>query len=188
MIYDLPTSLSVCGIEYEIRSDFRAVLDVIIALNDIELSDYERMTVALYIFYPEFENMPVEHCRDALRQCFWFINGGKEQEQTRTSPVKLMDWEQDFQYIISPVNRVMGKEIRAEKYLHWWTFLGAYMEIGECTFAQIVHIRNAKAKGKKLSKQDQEWYAKNRHIVDLKTQYTAAEDKLLKLWGGETSG
>ncbi|MBQ5686451.1 MAG: hypothetical protein IIV23_02015, partial [Ruminococcus sp.] len=75
MIYDLPTSLSVCGVEYEIRSDFRAVLDVIIALNDAELKDHEKMRVALYIFYPEFEHMPNEHCREALRQCFWFING-----------------------------------------------------------------------------------------------------------------
>lgn len=188
MIYDLPTSLTVCGADYEIRSDFRAVLDVIIALNDTELSDNEKTLVALYIFYPEFEEMPPEHCREALRQCFWFINGGKEQDAVQPKPVKLMDWEQDFQYIISPVNRVMGREIRADKYLHWWTFLGAYMEIGECTFAQIVRIRDAKARGRKLDKQDQEWYQRNRPLVDMETHYTAAEDGLLKLWGGGSNG
>lgn len=184
MIYDLPTSLSVCGVEYEIRSDFRAVLDVIIALNDDELKDNEKMLVALYVFYPEFEKMPSEHCREALRQCFWFINGGKEDPQEQSKPVRLMDWEQDFQYIVSPVNRVLGFESRAEKYLHWWTFLSAYMEIGECTFAQIVHVRNMKNQGKQLSKQDQEWYAKNRSLVDMKQRYTDSEKELLKKWGG----
>lgn len=188
MIYDLPTSLTVCGVEYEIRSDFRAVLDVIIALNDAELNDREKVYVALCIFYPGFGDMPAEHCREALRQCYWFINGGKDQEPERGQPVKLMDWEQDFPYIISPINRVMGREIRADAYLHWWSFLGAYMEIGECTFAQIVHIRDARARGRKLSKQDQEWYAKNRQLVDLKTQYTAAEDEVLKMWGGGIDG
>lgn len=184
MIYDLPTSLMVCGTEYEIRSDFRAVLDVILALNDAELSDRERMFVALYIFYPDYEDMPTEHCREALRQCFWFVSGGKDQSKDCGHPVKLMDWEQDFPYIISPINRIMGREVRADKYLHWWTFLAAYMEIGECTFSQIISIRDAKAKGRKLNKQDQEWYARNRELVDLKTTYTSAEDELLKKWGG----
>lgn len=188
MIYDLPTSLSVCGVDYEIRSDFRAVLDVIIALNDPELRDEEKSFVALYIFYPGYGEMPYEHCREALRQCFWFINGGKNQEEEQPRPPKLMDWEQDFSYIISPVNRIMGREIRADKYLHWWTFLGAYMEIGECTFAQIVRIRATKARGKALDKQDQEWYARNRRLVDMETHYTEAEDELLKLWGGGTNG
>ena len=184
MIYDLPTSLLVCGVEYEIRSDFRAILDIIIALNDVELEDNEKMFVALGIFYPQFEEMPNAHCREALRQCFWFINGGTEEPQEQKRSVKLMDWEQDFQYIISPVNRVLGCEARAEKYLHWWTFLSAYMEIGECTFAQIVHVRNMKTQGKKLSKQDQEWYAQNRSLVDMKTNYSSEEKELLKKWGG----
>ena len=184
MIYDLPTSLPVCGVEYEIRSDFRVILDIMMALNDVELKDNEKMLVALYVFYPEFEKIPSEHCREALRQCFWFINGGKEDPQEQKRSVKLMDWEQDFQFLVSPVNRVLGREIRAEKYLHWWTFLSAYMEIGECTFAQIVHIRNMKAHGKRLSKQDQEWYAQNRGLVDMKTNYTPTEKELLKKWGG----
>ncbi len=184
MIYDLPTSLPVGGVEFEIRSDYRAVLDIIIALNDPELTDDEKMQVALCILYPDVENIPNEHCQEALRQCFWFINGGKEDDD-QGSNVKLVDWEQDFQYIVSPVNRVLGKEIRALEYMHWWTFTGAYMEVGgDCTFAQIVRIRSAKARGKKLDKQDQEWYAKNRHLVDFKNVYTKEEDELLKKWGG----
>lgn len=79
---------------------------------------------------------------------FWFINGGEYEDQMEKKPPRLMDWEQDFQYIIAPVNHVIGREIRADAYLHWWTFLSAYMEIGECTFAQIVRIRDAKSRGK----------------------------------------
>ena len=184
MIYDLPKSLEVCGEEYEIRSDFREILDIIEILNDEELAESERAFVTLLFFYPEFENMPAESYQEALEQCFWFINGGKHETEGAKNPPRLMDWQQDFQYIISPVNRVIGHEIRADTYLHWWTFLSAYMEIGECTFAQIIHIREAKLRGKKLDASDQEWYRRNRDIVELKTKYTSAEEELFRKWGG----
>lgn len=180
-MYDLPKKLNICGTEYGIRSDYRAVLDVCTALSDPELSQQEKSYVALDIFYPDFEKMPPEHYQEALKQYFLFINCGSE-EENKKSP-KLVDWAQDFNYIAAPVNRVMGREIRSMKYMHWWTFVGAYMEIGDCTFAQIVRIRDRKAKGKPLDKQDAEWYRNNRNLVDLKHTYSDEEKGLLEQWG-----
>lgn len=184
MIYDLPKSLLVRGDEYEIRSDFREILDIMEILNDVEITEQERGYLTLLFFYPDFQNMPPEHYQEALKQCFWFINGGKYDEQTKEKPARLMDWEQDFPHIIAPVNRVLGCESRECEYLHWWTFLSAYMEIGECTFSQIVHIRDAKHRGKKLSDSDKEWYKRNRALVDIKTKYTDKEKDIFELWGG----
>ena len=184
MIYELPKSLEVCGTVYEIHSDFREILDILEVLNDVELKEQERGFITLLFFYPDFEYMPQEHYQEAIKQCFWFINGGGYEDQTEKNAPRLMDWEQDFQYIIAPINHVIGREIRADAYLHWWTFLSAYMEIGECTFAQIVRIRDAKNRGKKLDESDREWYRKNRKLVDLKTKYTSREENLLNLWGG----
>lgn len=181
-MYDLPKSLEVCGETYEIRSDYRAVLDICAALSDIELSDQEKAFVTLSIFYPDFENMPQEHYQAAIERCFWFIDCGSDEDRTKKAP-KLMDWEQDFQYIVAPINRVIGKEIRSAEYLHWWTFVSAYYEIGDCTFAQIVRIRDKKAKGKKLDKAEQEWYKNNRKLVDFKHTYTDGEKEILKQWG-----
>lgn len=181
-MYDLPKSLEVCGETYEIRSDYRAVLDICAALSDIELSDQEKAFVTLSIFYPDFENMPQEHYQAAIERCFWFIDCGSDEDRTKKAP-KLMDWEQDFQYIVAPINRVIGKEIRSAEDLHWWTFVSAYYEIGDCTFAQIVRIRDKKAKGKKLDKAEQEWYKNNRKLVDFKHTYTDGEKEILKQWG-----
>lgn len=182
MMYELPKSLNICGVEYEIRSDYRAVLDICTALSDNDLNDQEKAFVCLDILYPSFEEIPPEHYEEALKKCFWFINCGTEDEPTRKAP-KLVDWEQDFQYIVAPVNRVLGKEIRAERYIHWWTFISAYYEIGDCTFAQIVRIRDKKARGKKLDKAEQEWYKNNRKLVDLKQTYSESEKAILKEWG-----
>lgn len=181
MIYSLPTSQTLGGKEYEIRSDFRAVLDICAALNDPELSPAEQAEVALTIFYTNVEEIPPEFLKEALERCFDFIACGEENPKRR-SP-KLMDWEQDFKHIVPAVNRVLGQEIRALPYLHWWTFIGAYNEIGDCLFAQIVGIRSKKAHGKRLEKYEQEWYRANRNLVDFKRNYTEAEKSALAALG-----
>ena len=184
MMYGLPESLEVGGTDYAIRSDFRDVLEIIGVLNDLELDDRERCFLALLIFYRDFETMPPEHYQEALGHCFWFLNGGHSDEELEENPPRLMDWEQDFPVIIAPVNRVLGHDARADAHLHWWTFLGAYMEIGDCTFAQVVHIREMQRQGKPLDKSDREWYRKNKKLVDLKQELTSAELETIKRWGG----
>ena len=186
-MYQLPTSVEIGGLIYEIRSDFRVVLDIMTAMNDPELTQQEKAIVLLELFYPDIASMPPEFWQDAVNECILFINGGNEEDRKTKQP-KLVCWEQDFQYIVSPINKVIGKEIRAMDYLHWWTFLAAFLEIGDCTFAQIVRIRERKATGKTLDKQDREWYRKNQRLVDIKTVYTDAEKDILEKWGGARNG
>lgn len=180
MMYSLPVSVEIGGTEYPIRSDYRAVLDICAALSDAELSQQEKAAVALDIFYPTLTDIPGEQLQDAIKQCFWFINCG-DQGENRPAP-KLMDWEQDFKYLVAPINRVAGAEIRSLAYMHWWTFISAYYEIGDCLFAQIIRIRDRLARGKPLDKQDREWYRQNRHLVEIRNKYTDAENELLKEW------
>ena len=136
------------------------------------------------MFYPAFAEMPPEDWQEAVERCFWFIDCGDAEQDSRPAP-KLVDWEQDFKYIVAPINRVTGREVRSVEYLHWWTFLAAYYEIGDCTFAQIVRIRDKKARGKALDKADSEWYRKNRHLVDLKREYTRQDEDVLSAWMGK---
>lgn len=184
MNYGLPKSVEIDGTEYEIRSDYRAALDVCTALSDPELSDEEKAYNALLIFYPSFEHdMPPRHYETAIEEMYRFLNGGELETNQRKQP-RLVDWNQDFPIIIAPINRVAGREIRAVEYMHWWTFLAFYQEIGgECTFAQVVGIRYKKSHGKKLDKQEREWYRQNQRLVDFKTNYTSAEEETLKAWG-----
>ena len=182
MMYDLPTSLEIGGAKYEIRSDYRAVLDICTALSDPDLSSQDKAAVVLDIFYPDFVEMPPEAYDESIKQCFWFINCGDE-AQNQKAP-KLMDWEQDWSKIVAPINRVCGEEIRSVKYMHWWTFIGYYYEIGgDCLFSQIVRIREKLARGKKLDKGEREWYSKNRNLVDFKKTYSETENEMLKQFG-----
>lgn len=183
MIYTLPETVEIGSVEYLVRWDYRPILDICAALSDPELTEQERAFVVLSIFYPDFENIPQKHYQEAIDRCFWFINCGEDQQKKVKSP-KVVDWEQDFNLMASPINRVLGYEIRSDKPLHWFTFMSAYQEIGDCTFAQVVRIRDRKARGKSLDKQDREWYRRNRQLVDFKTTYTSAEEDLMKEWCG----
>ncbi len=188
MIGKLPTSLKVNGIDRAIRSDFRVALLIFQAYNDPELSDQEKAWVMLECLYEDFENMPPDDLEEACIQAAWFLDGGMEHEDVKPSK-KVIDWEQDEQMIFSAVNKVAGKEVRALEYMHWWTFLGYFNEIGECLLSTVINIRQKKNKGKKLEKYEQEFYRANKSLIDIKTRLSAEEqaerDYLNKLLNGE---
>lgn len=179
MTWSLPTSVEIYGTEYAItnKCDYRMVLDVICALNDNELTDEEKIRCALYIFYED-----ISGCSDmqkAVDEMLKIIGYGEENKEKESKP-KLMDWEHDFQYIVPPVNRILGYDVRTpDKYVHWWTLISAYLEIGECTFSNIVSIRSKRAKGKKLEKWEQEFYSENRRMIDLPLNLTEEEREWL---------
>jgi len=177
MMYGLPTSLEVNGTEYRIRTDYRAVLDICAALSDPTMKDWEK-AVAMLLLYEDYESIPKSDIEEALQKAAWFINCG-DSAPGRPVP-KLMDWEKDFKWIVAPINRIAGTEIRALEYLHWWTFISYYYEIGDCFFAQIVNIRNKKARGKKLEKYEREFYNANRDAIDLREEITDTDKEFIK--------
>lgn len=184
--WDLPKSTSINGTEYAIRSDYRAVLDVLTVMEDPELSDGERGAIAFEIFYPDYDEMPPSDYQQAAEFLQWFVNGGDAPKGKQKS--KLADWKQDFPLIVGPVNRVLGYEVRGCEYCHWWTFLGAYYEIGDCLFAQVVSIRKKKRKGKRLEKYEQEFYRENRELIDFKVELTEEEKAFFEEWGCVRNG
>ena len=175
--YDLPTSICVAGTDYEIRSDFRAILDVMQALNDNDLESELKPLIMLGIMFKD--PVPAEHAQEALDKAVDFIEAGYKSDG-RSRP-KLMDWEQDANLIIPAVNKVAGQEIRALPYLHWWTFLGYYMEIQESFFSTVVGIRLKKSKGQKLDKQEKEFYQDNKAVIDLKKKANRSKEELDEL-------
>ena len=189
MNYFLPKTVQIDNKEYAIRYDFRVILTIIEALNDLELQGIEKAQAVFELFYVAPED--ITNYEEAIQQCYRFIDMGEERSKKK-SP-RVMDWEQDFNYIIAPINRVLGAEIREIPYdydkntggLHWWTFMSAYMEIGgDCMFSQIVSIRDKRARGKKLEKHEQQWFKRNIELVEFKRKYSEAENELFKEWMG----
>lgn len=179
MNWDLPISVEIRGKSFPIRNncDYRVVLDVISALTDEELELQHRLQCALFIFYEDLTS-----CDDidaAIKEMMRIVNNGEEETSVNQQPV-LMDWKHDFKQIAPPVSRIIGYDIRIpDKYTHWYTFLGGYMEIGECVFSTVVSIRSKRAKGKKLEKWEIDFLREHRDMVELPQKMTVAEQELL---------
>lgn len=167
-MYRLPTKVTVDDLEFNIRErgDFRMVLDCFKALQDEELSEDYRVLASLLIFYNEFND--VEDIQEyepqingLVKEMFRFINGGEDNSPGAERDVTLVDWEQDSQIVCAAVNTVANQEIRAVDYLHWWTFLGYYMSIGQSVLSTVVGIRDKIAHHKKLETWEKEFKKNN---------------------------
>lgn len=175
-MYELPTSVVVDGREYSITNngDFRMVLDCIEALRDDELSEDFRILASLLIFYNEFDTvneiLQLPSVTKLVKEMYTFINCGQQENSTQHTDYNLIDWELDSQMICSGINNVIHDEIRAKEYVHWWTFIGYFMAIGESTLSTVVSIRNKICKHKKLEKWEREFRRENPDYFNWKSQ------------------
>ena len=185
--YELPESLEIGGVAYTIRTDFRAVLDILKCYADPEYEEDERALIMLRVLYIDWEKIPEDLYEEALRQGAEFIDMGISSEGKLSRCV--MDWEQDAPIIIPAVNKVFGADVRGLLHLHWWTFLGAYMEIGESLYSTVLQIRQKKAQKKKLEKYEQDFFQQNRSIVELRRKDTEEQreekNELIKMLDGK---
>lgn len=181
--YDYPLTVLNGDKTLAIRSkcDYRIVLDVINALNDNELTDEEKAQCGLVIFYENYGE--IQDPQEALKDMMTIISYGEDVEKPQQEKPQLMDWNKDFKQIAPPVSRILGYEVRTpEKYTHWYSFLGAYMEIGECTFATIVSIRSKRAKNQKLEKWEEEYVRENPELFEIKQKFTKEEEEFFSLF------
>lgn len=183
MIGSLPEFLRIGEKDYAIRSDYRNVLQVLEAFSDPEMDHGEKWIVAIFLLFEDFtcaedveeaaeKGFDVNEAADQIR---WFISAGEEENNIKEMPT--YDWIKDEQMIFSSVNKIAGREIREEEYMHWWTFMGYFNEIGEGTFSFIVGIRNKLNKGKKLEKHEMDFYRKNKNLIEIKKQKSKEEKK-----------
>lgn len=175
--YELPVTLTVGGAVYDIRSDFRAVLDVLSAVSDPELDDREKASVMLKIIYPGWRDIPSEHIPDALDAACGFIDCGCRavSDDGGAPRPRLFDWDGDAALIIAAVNGVAHTEVRALPYLHWWTFWGYFIEIGDSLFSTVLGIRHKRARHKKLDAGESAFYRENRMLVDGRPRLSAED-------------
>ena len=177
-MFDLPTFVTVSGTEYPVRTDFRVVLEIFVMLDDPDLTDADKTEALLRMFYSERPSDP-----DTALQAFTDFVDPRHGSQGKKPSGRLIDWSQDFDLMVAPINHILGFECRAADYLHWRTFLAAYLEIpSESVFARVLRIREKLRTGKKLEKYERTWYNKNRDLVHLRPKFSKAEEELIEAW------
>lgn len=186
-VWELPDSVEAGGKKWKIRTDFRNVLTIFKFFDSPEYEDDEKWEICLSLLYEDYDidRMPPAYVKEALmNDAVSFFNMGMPED--KTTHARLMDWEQDAPIMAAPMSAQLGRDIRDPAPLHWWRFLSAYYGIGESLFAEVLSIRQKKAKGKKLEKYEQEFYRANKALIDLKPKEQRSNDEkeeLRKLFG-----
>ena len=165
----LPEQVELADRKVGIYADYRDILEILTYLGDPGLPKPLAWAIAIGLFYRE----PVEprlypQAAEALAE---FICAG----QNHSPGPALIDWQQDAMLILSDVNAVAGQEIRAAKFIHWWTFLSWFHGIGPGQLSTVVAIRDKLRRGKALEGWEKEFYGRNRETVDLKPKLTPSQ-------------
>lgn len=168
--WDLPETVTIGGMEYNINTDYRDILGIMKYLNDLDVPEFLRWQIAIALFYEG--EIPPENQLEAAEYLAFFISCGEP--DINPGPI-LLDWEQDVLTIVADVNKVAGTEIRKIPHLHWWTFLSYFRAIGEGQLSTLITIRSKIRCGKPLEKWEQEYYRTNKKRVDMKKKYSAEE-------------
>lgn len=137
----LPEAIRINDRVYEINSDFRDCLRIILAYEDSDLTGFEKQLVLLGNLYKE---MPAEEdIKEAAEKGVKFLNGGEEEGAgSMTSELRLFSFAKDARFIFSAFQQTHGIDLQHTQYLHWWQFLTLFMDLGsETMFCNLVGLR-----------------------------------------------
>lgn len=174
--WNLPASVDVAGADFKIRTSYMVILDVLDAISNPDYDDEEKLLYVLMSIIIDFDSLPENEYMTAYEAVKDFIDMGMGENKNKPNH-KLMDWEQDAQLIIPEINKQIGggADVRNMPDMHWWTFMGYYMGIGESAFSHIVSLRYKKAKGEKLEKWERKFMQENKEVVELKRKLSEEE-------------
>lgn len=166
LIDKLPTKIKVNDNIYNINSDFRTIINIILAFEDKELTNNEQVYIMLKNLYKE--EVRQEDTYEAMKKALKFIDGGIEPElENDIKPKRIYSFKKDGNYIFSGINQTHHINLSENENMHWWVFLSFFMDMStDCTFGELIYYRKRKNENK-LTKEEKEQYKKIKKLVDL---------------------
>lgn len=169
--FENPKSLEIKGKEYKIRTDYRDILTIIEAFEDKSLLQREKLEVMITILFEEKPPL----IEETFKKSYMFLdvdiegmyyNKSKPNKTNSNTETKLYSFVKDWQLIVAAMNKYFGCSIREMPYLHWFDFIAAFNNLGECSFTSVIDLRRKK-KQNKLNKEEKQYFYKNREWLDL---------------------
>ena len=163
LLNKFPQKIRIDDTDFEIKTDFRNCLKIILAYEDTELTIQEKHYILLQRLYKTIPN----NIEEAIRKGISFLNCGKEDSDENSLKKRIYSFDKDYQYIYSAMNQTHNIDLESIEYLHWWKFVFYFMDVSkDCTFSFIVSLRDKKNKGK-LDKEEKKVWAEMIEILDL---------------------
>lgn len=214
MLQKPPMSVDVGGLNYDIDSDFRTMIEVenlimgktvteeqkafadeVMRFNP-DISFEEACTNAKYyealrLFYKE--NIP-EALEEAIEKLVWFYGCGKQEQAAGRGKKQLYSYRYDFDYINAGFLQDYKIDLFEIEFLHWWKFVSLFSALRDgCKIREIMGYRGADTRG--MDKEQKRFIREKQKLYALPMDELSKEEKELKdklrdalLNGGDVSG
>lgn len=139
----LPKTVSICGKDYPINSDFRAAVEFEILIQS-DASPRRKTRGAIRIFFdinpPPF---PENAIIDAIIN-FYAGGGNDSDDRPRKNRKRIYSFAQDGDYIAAAFRSQYGIDLLTIPYMHWYEFRALFKGLGEsCEIVKIMGYRAA---------------------------------------------
>lgn len=181
LIDKFPTKIDIDGLIYDINTDFRNCLKIILAYEDDNLTIEEKTYIMLMRLYREIpDNQEL-----AIKKGILFLDCGEENKEN--DKPRTYSFSKDGKYIYAAIES-SGSNLDLEniEYMHWWKFCYKFLEIGkDTTFSNIISLRDKKNRGK-LTSEEKNIFIESREILDLDydSEPSEEESKFMNLFNG----
>lgn len=170
----LPESVTACGREYAINTDFRVWIEVEKLIFDKSVPYAERIAGMFVLALTEPpKGDPAELAKRLLEFCF----GSDVQNHAREDGAgskAVFDYDEDAEYIYSAFLGEFGIDLTTEP-LHWHKFKALLKSLGEgCKFSKIVGYRSTDT-AKIKDKEQRRFYKSMKRLYSLPDRRTDDE-------------
>ena len=183
LIDEVPTTVIIDDVEFEINSDFRISMMFELLINDPELSERERLYQALILYYPIIPS----NLEAAVDKIMWFYKCGKEEQDENNNTnkssgkktvKKIYDYEHDSEIIFASFMKSYNINLQRDN-LHWWEFKSLFDNIDEDSkLYKIMEIRSVNLSQVK-DKDKKNYYKKMKDLYKLPDNISKSEKEKL---------
>ena len=172
LINQLPESVFIDNVEFEINTDFRICILFELLMQDDEVPDCDKLDLAIDLF---FEERP-EDVEEAIDFILWFYKCGttdqesKKKKSTGNKKPAIYSFEHDSDYIYAAFLDQYGIDLNSDS-LHWWKFKALFKALKSDN--EIVKIMGYRAVeiDSDMSKEQQ------KHYRELKAMYALPDNR-----------
>lgn len=189
---EFPTKIRIKEEIYNINTDFRNCLNIMLAYEDKNLTLEEKTEIMLELLYgKEVLELDRESIEIAIKKAIFFLDCGEVEDIQNQNSKRTYSFSKDAKYIYSSIKQSYpGIDIKKIQYMHWWEFVYLFLGLNKDSFfSHMICLRDKKNKGK-LTKEEKELYINMIDILELEQEsnYTEEEqkqvDKFMNLLNG----
>lgn len=187
-----PKTISVCGLEIPIETDFRSSIAFELLVSDPDASQKEMVYGLFDCYFPRYagkfhsvrsDDDPelvflASHAEEAIKAVLGFYSGGMpEKKGASKKAMRLYDFSVDEPYIYASFLQAYEIDLR-EATLHWWDFKALLSALPQETiFEKILQIRGAEISSK-LPKEEKERLHRLKRFYALPTRKSAKAQEI----------